>query len=70
MSKDVGSTFIIEGEVSAELDVIDWNAERSACSCCWLGVNISVIVTLVPDGAILDMSCMAIGWAIGWVGGG
>ena len=60
-SKEAASTFKIELDVSSEVDAIDWNADRKACSCCCVGVNISVMVGLDPDGFILDKSCIAIG---------
>jgi hypothetical protein len=61
VSKDVVSTFKIEVDVPSEVDAIDWNADLKACSCCCVGVSISVIVGLEPDGFMLDKSCIAIG---------
>ena len=61
VSKDTVSTFKMEVVVPSEVDAIDWNADRKACSCCCVGVSISVIVGLEQDGFMFDKSCIAIG---------
>ena len=61
MSKADVSTFNIGVDAPSALDVIDWKADLIACSCCCVGVSISVIVGLELEGVIFDKSCIAIG---------
>ena len=55
-------TFRMEAVVTSDVDAaIDWNADLKACSCCCVGVSISVIVVLDPFGVTFDNSWIEIG---------
>jgi hypothetical protein len=55
-------TFRMEAVVASDVDAaIDWNADLKACSCCCVGVSISVIVVLDPLGVTFDNSWIEIG---------